>query len=38
MGQQVNLYVGCVGGAGEVSVDLLQMTLCIPAPDFIGNA
>ena len=30
---EVNLYVGCVGGAGEVSVDLLKMTLRIPAPD-----
>jgi len=26
------LYVGRVGGAGEVSVDLLKMTLRIPAP------
>jgi len=26
------LYVGCVGGAGEVGVDLLQMALRVPAP------
>lgn len=29
---EYKLYVGCVGGAGEVSVDLLKMTLRIPAP------
>ena len=34
----MNLYVGRVGGAGEVSVDLLEMTLRIPAPDLAGNA
>jgi len=29
---EYKLYVGRVGGAGEVGVDLLKMTLCIPAP------
>ena len=34
----MNLYVGRVGGAGEVCVDLLQVALCITAPDLMGNA
>jgi len=29
---EYKLYVGRVGGTGEVSVDLLKMTLRIPAP------
>jgi len=35
---EYKLYVGRVGGAGEVCVDLLQVALCITAPDLMGNA